>query len=129
MGMTLLPEIQPLAERLSLDPDSGCLVGSVCNSCLATSWPSRALCQRCGSLTKIGHPFSQIGTLLSFAKTWVPRPGVPSPYVLGQVELDGCIVSSHIRELSENDRVPLRVRVVIPREPDGALSFWFRPAP
>jgi uncharacterized OB-fold protein len=127
MELSAVVDLPGTLSRPRVDRERGVLVGSHCNACGAIAWPSRALCQRCGGLTALDFALPRQGKLLSFAKVWVPRPGLETPYTLGQVELAGAIFFGHVHELRGDARVPLTVRVVIPKDADGSLSFWFEP--
>jgi len=127
--MELTPALEaPLTgERPRLDREQECLVGSRCDACGATSWPARAICNRCGSAALAEQPFSHLGSLLTYTQVWVPRPGLEPPFTLGQVEFDdGPLVFTHVRNLPEGSRVPLPVQIVLGEE--GAVpAFWVEP--
>ena len=68
------------------------------------------------------------GSLLSYTTVWVQRPGLPSPYVLGQVDLgDGATIFAHVRELPETTVVPIPVRVRLDADESAVPRFWFEP--
>lgn len=129
MGLSRAEHAEGTLRRPRVDPARGTLIGSRCDVCGAQSWPGRAVCARCGSdqVELVGLPAT--GALLSFTTVWVPRPNLPAPYVLGQVDFGrGASIFGHVRGLPDDAVVPLDVRVVIPDENgDGLLSFWFEP--
>ena len=128
MELAVSEDIAGTLERRRIDTASGELIGSECQNCSARSWPGRAICSRCGSDDISFNPLPRIATLLSFTKVWVPRPGLTVPYVLGQVSFGhGATVFAHVRELSEEARVPLAVSLVLSPNPDQVPSFWFEP--
>jgi uncharacterized OB-fold protein len=115
------------ASRPRYDAAGGRLVGSRCSNCGAVSWPSRAVCYRCGQPLMTECAFAQTGSLLTFTTVWVARPGIEPPSVLGQIKLDdGPLVFGQVRGLASGAHVPLVVRIVIARE--GVFPpFWFEP--
>jgi uncharacterized OB-fold protein len=122
-------EMPLTGERPRLDRDRGHLLGSRCASCGATSWPARAICNRCGSAAIEGVALARTGTLLTYTEVWVERPGLQPPYILGQVELDdGPLIFTHVRRVVNGRRVPLPVEVVIGEE-DALPAFWVEPYP
>lgn len=112
------------------DREIGRLVGSRCAVCGGLSWPARAVCDRCGSPDLREVLLEQTGTLVSVTRVWVPRPGLPSPYSLGQVWLAGGLgVFAHVRAVPDEAKVPLPVHLVLPRHEDPSqIAFWFEPA-
>lgn len=123
-------EVEATGQRQRVDRAAGLLVGSGCPACGATSWPARAVCHRCGSPMDLEKPLPKEGALLSFTKVWVPRPGLETPYTLGQIEILDSIFFAHVRDLGADARVPMTVVLVVPAEADGPapVSFWFEPA-
>jgi uncharacterized OB-fold protein len=113
------------AQRGRVDPAAGCLVGSQCKNCQTLSWPGRGLCQRCGSADISDVPLPAEGMLLGRTVVRVPRPGLPAPYSLGQVELaPGLRIFGHVRDVPDDfDKGP--VRVIVPADPDVRPVFWF----
>ena len=122
-------EVPGTRDRRRLDPVAGCLVGSRCADCSMTSWPRRAVCQRCGAAPMDEAAFAPTGKLLSFTTVWVARPGLEPPYTLAQVKLDedGPAVFAHVRSLPSDARVDLPVRTVIAEEPSAVPPYWFEP--
>jgi uncharacterized OB-fold protein len=112
--------------RRRIDPEHGTLVGSRCPSCGAMSWPSRAVCHRCGGVMTLEVSLPREGTLMSYTTVWIPRPGLPAPYSLGQVQFADCVFFAHVRGLGGSPRVPMTVRVVL-AEPDSSIDFWLEP--
>lgn len=129
MELTTALEMPLTGERPRLDRERQQLIGSRCAACGMTSWPARAVCNRCGSAALEQVALSRTGTLLTYTEVWVERPGLVPPYVLGQVDLDdGPLVFTHVRGLAPGTRVPLPVEVVVGEE--GALpAFWVEPYP
>jgi uncharacterized OB-fold protein len=117
----------PFPARPTMDRATGRLIGSRCRKCGSVSWPMRPVCQRCGSADSEERQLSDRGTLITYTKVWVPRPGLETPYILGQVDLeDGVRVFAHGHGMSEQT-VPLAVRLVL-AELDGSVPpFFFEP--
>jgi len=127
--VTAALEMPLTGERPRLDRERQCLVGSRCASCGATSWPTRAVCNRCGSAASEEACFARTGALLTYTEVWVERPGLDPPYVLGQVDLDdGPLIFTHVRGLAADSRVPLPVEVVV-GERGVVPPFWVEPYP
>jgi uncharacterized OB-fold protein len=122
-------DVTPFPQRPRIDRAAGRLVGTRCGHCGSVSWPGRPVCQRCGAAEAAETRLSDRGTLITYTTVWVPRPGLPAPYVLGQVDLeDGVRVFAHGRGLTERHRVPLPVRLVLSDDPDAVPPFVFEPA-
>ncbi|HEY0448248.1 Zn-ribbon domain-containing OB-fold protein [Actinophytocola sp.] len=120
--------VTPFPQRPRLDHEAGRLVGTRCGNCGAVSWPGRPVCQRCGAVDAREIALSDEGTLITYTTVWVRRPGLPTPYVLGQVDLaDGVRIFAHGRGLTEEHRVPLPVRLVLLDDPDAVPPFVFEP--
>lgn len=99
------------------------LVGGRCRVCGRSVWPMRAVCYHCGSAEVDQAPLARGGMLLSCTTVMVPRPGMPDPYVLGQVRIDdGPMVFGRVMGLEDLDVVPCRVITMV----DGD-DFWFVP--
>jgi hypothetical protein len=72
------------------------------------------------------QPLPRSGRLVSHTTVWVARPGLPSPYTIGQVDLgDGAIVFTHIRNLTPNLNAPLDVTLEIAPTDEAVPLFWF----
>jgi len=122
-------DVPAFAERPRVDRSRGCLIGSRCDACSATSWPARAVCHRCGRAKPATVELSRVGTLLTYTTVAIGRPGVPAPYVLGQVRLDdGPVVFGHVRDLDDGAAVPLAVRIVIGADELATPWYWFSAA-
>lgn len=105
------------------------LVGSRCDSCGTTAWPGRPVCQRCWTVPTTEIELSPTGTLVSFTTIHIARPGLPAPYVLGQVYLDdGLTVFAVGRDLAPNSTVPMQVRLDVASAPGVTPPFVFVPA-
>jgi uncharacterized OB-fold protein len=118
----------PFLQRARFDPAAGVLVGSRCSVCGARSWPARAVCARCGSAAVCEAQLPREGALLSYTIVWVARPGLSTPYVLGQADFgDGASVFAHVRGLDSGTRVPTPVRVVISADDSAVPRFWLTP--
>lgn len=116
------------AARRRLDREAGRLVGSRCAGCDAVSWPSRAVCHRCGEALMEETAFEPTGSLSTYTTVWVGRDGIEPPYTLGQVKLDGGpLVFGHVRALRADAHVPVRVRVAVAAEEGASPPFWFKP--
>ncbi|MFI0480722.1 Zn-ribbon domain-containing OB-fold protein [Actinomadura sp. 9N215] len=128
MGLNRALEATPFPARRRIDEEKQALVGSRCADCTARSWPSRAICARCGSDRLAETALPTTGPLTSFTTVRVPRAGLPTPYVLGQIDLGaGAMVFAHIRELPPDATVPVTVRLTLNPEPAGEPRFWFEP--
>lgn len=116
-------------DRPRADHAAGRLAGTRCTSCSAPSWPARSICHRCGSPALQSEKFSPTGSLLTYTTVHVPRPGLETPYTLGQVHLDadGPVVFGHVRGLAKNAKVPCRVRLVLAEDTDNVPWYWFQP--
>jgi uncharacterized OB-fold protein len=128
MELTAADSATPFLERARFDVDQGVLVGSRCSECGARSWPARAACARCGSVAVSQAPLPPEGSLVSYTTVWVARPGLSTPYVLGQADFgDGASVFAHVRGLESGIRVPTAVRVVISTDESAVPRFWLTP--
>jgi uncharacterized OB-fold protein len=116
-------------DRPRADHSSGRLAGARCLVCRAPSWPARSVCYRCGSAELAAVSFEPTGSLLTYTTVWVPRPGLETPYTLGQVHVDddGPVVFGHIRGLPEATAVPCRVRLFLADDPAATPWYWFGP--
>jgi uncharacterized protein len=120
--------VAPSMERLRLDSELGALVGSRCEACNAVSWPSRAVCYRCGSAPMSRTVLCVLGNLITHTTVWIARPGLDPPYSMGQVAIDdGPLVFAHVRDLGDNRRVPVRVRLQLADDIFAVPPFWFVP--
>jgi hypothetical protein len=121
-------DVPPFPQRPRIDRVAGRLVGSRCGACGSVSWPGRPVCQRCGAAAATPLRLSDEGTLITYTTVWVPRPGLPTPYVLGQVDLaDGVRIFAHGRGLTDRHTVPLPVRLVVLADQDAVPPFVFEP--
>lgn len=117
------------ADRVHLDPKQPALLGSECGNCGRRSWPSRFICESCGSPVNLGVRFAPTGTLLAYTTVHVARAGIPAPYTLGLIELDsGVRLHAHVRGVEDGRPVPRPVTLSVPATPDGGPSFWFEAA-
>lgn len=114
------------AERVHIDPSGPALVGSECNNCGRRSWPSRTICESCGSPVNVGVRFAPTGTLLAYSTVHISRAGISAPYTLGLIELDsGVRLHAQVRGVEDGRSVPLPVTLKVPAASDGGPSFWF----
>lgn len=128
MELTGVSELPATGERTRIDATLGALVGSRCDDCGAVSWPSRAICHRCGLPAMRETVFSSEGQLLTYTTVWVARPGIEPPYTIGQVSLDeGPLVFGHVRGLVDGMKVPARVQLVVSPDVASIPPFWFEP--
>jgi uncharacterized OB-fold protein len=126
MDLSAAIEASSTLERPRVDFHAGKLLGSRCMRCSTAAWPARAVCPRCGAAEMTNVAFNGRGTLTSFTTVWIPRPGLPTPYVLGQVDLDeGVRVFARGEGTPENVQVPARVRIVVSPDPGAPTAFWF----
>jgi uncharacterized OB-fold protein len=126
--LTGATELPSTGERTRIDSTLGALVGSRCDECGAVSWPSRAICHRCGMPAMRETVFSSEGQLLTYTTVFVARPGIEAPYTIGQVKLDdGPLVFGHVRGLVDETTVPAPVQLVVSAEPASIPPFWFEP--
>jgi uncharacterized OB-fold protein len=128
MELTAAESARPFLERARFDVHEGVLVGSQCSECGARSWPARAACARCGSVAVVEARLPRSGLLMSYTTVWVARPGLSTPYVLGQADFgDGASVFAHVRGLDSDTRVPAPVRIVISPDESAVPRFWLTP--
>jgi uncharacterized protein len=128
MELTAAEHVTPFLQRTRFDAERGVLVGSLCSQCGARSWPARAACSRCGSADLAEAPLPRQGSLVSYTIVWVARPGIETPYVLGQADFgDGASVFAHVRGLEGGVRVPTPVHAVISAEESAVPRFWLIP--
>lgn len=106
----------------------GALVGSRCPTCRAPSFPSRAVCHRCGAPAPAPETFARTGRLVTWTRVHVPRPGLSQPYMLGQVQLDdaGPLVFGQVR--ADEDRLTAGRRVLVVAGDPGETPYWFEAA-
>jgi uncharacterized protein len=105
------------------------LIGSRCERCGAASFPARAVCHRCGTAAPAEEAFAPTGTLITYTTVHVERPGMPVPYTLGQIAIEGSgpLVFGQVRVPDDELVAGLAVRVVV----GGAGEvprYWFVPA-
>jgi hypothetical protein len=128
LELTAADSAMPFLQRARFDAEAGVLVGSLCSVCGARSWPARAACARCGSVAVSQAPLPRQGSLVSYTTVWVARPGLSTPYVLGQADFgDGASVFAHVRGLDSDIRVPAPVRAVISTDESAVPRFWLTP--
>lgn len=126
MGLSRALEAPSSLARERIDRDAGRLSGTRCGGCGAVSWPGRPVCPRCGGAEAEEALLSDEGTLVTFSTVWVPRPGLPTPYVVGQVDLvDGVRVFAHGEGDFRAALVPCAVRLVVSPEADAFPPFRF----
>lgn len=129
MALRTAAERDNLARRPRVRTAARTLIGSRCRQCGGRSWPGRAICHRCGSPEVQDIALADTGILQTFTTVHVARPGLPVPYVLGEVLLDdGVRVYAHVRALAGDARVPLAVRTCFADRDDAVPPFWFEPA-
>jgi uncharacterized OB-fold protein len=128
MELTEADNATPFLQRVRFDAEAGLLVGSLCSICGARSWPARAACARCGSVAVSQATLPREGSLVSYTVVWVARPGLSTPYMLGQADFgDGASVFAHVRGLASDVRVPTPVRAVISADESAVPRFWLTP--
>ncbi|MBI4172238.1 MAG: OB-fold domain-containing protein [Actinobacteria bacterium] len=116
-------------QRRRFDRVAQRLVGSRCSACHATSWPRRAVCHNCGMPAPAEVRFEPTGVLVTHTKVWIARPGLESPYSVGQIRLvDGPVLFGHVRALPEDASIPLDVRLVFAEDEGEVPPFWFEPS-
>lgn len=118
-------EAPTTGERTRVDFDSGTLVGTRCTECSWIAWPGRAGCPRCQAVAVEPHALPSDGVLHTWTRVWVPAEGIEPPYVLGLVRLGEVQVFAHIRELTDELKVPAPVRIRV--DEHGHPPFWFEP--
>lgn len=115
------------SQRRRYDAEQGALIGGRCSSCGASAWPRRTVCYRCGQASIDDFVLDTMGSLVTWARVWVPTDEVDPPYVLGLVVLDGIELVGHVRGLDDQQfKVPSPVRLVV--DPTERPPFWFEPA-
>lgn len=116
-------EARGVSERPRMEPARGVLIGGRCEQCGLLSWPSRAVCQRCGSGEIRDLDLPATGTLTTWSRVWVPIDGIEPPYVVGLVEIGELRIFGHVRDLPEDLALPATVQLVV----DGGSTppFWF----
>jgi uncharacterized OB-fold protein len=109
--------------------DSPRLAGSRCSVCDTTSWPGRAICHACGSPAVKMVDFARTGTVITYTTVHIPRPGLPSPYILCQVRLDegGPVIFGHLRNIDLVVATPHAVQTMISDDVDDIPWYWFEP--
>lgn len=128
MGLDAALERTPTGERPRFDAETGALVGSACSACGSSAWPGRAVCHRCGSASVYDRAFTGPALLESYTEVHVARPGLETPYVLGQVRLhDGPFVFGRIIGLHGPVELPCRVTARVDSDGRGAPVYWFEP--
>jgi uncharacterized OB-fold protein len=129
MDLTAALDFPSTLDRARYDRASGHLVGSRCDNCNAGSWPSRAICHRCGRAAMRETPLSVKGSLVTYTRVWVSRPGLDAPFTMGQVHLpEGIVVFAHVQDLPEEARVPMDVLLRMASEETSVPPFFFVPA-
>lgn len=119
-------DVEAFGARPRVDRQSETLVGTHCNACGAVSWPSRALCHRCGKPELSQTKFLPTGKLLTYTRVWIPRPGLECPYVLAQVMVDeGPVIFGHLRGPLPDEPLPVGVHIVLDSDLAGIPPFWF----
>ena len=129
MDMSLALQAPLTGDRPRVDRERGCLVGSRCTGCESAAWPARSVCHRCGSPAVKSEAFCSTGSLVTYTQVWVPRPGLETPYTLGQVHLDGQgpVIFGHVRTMDPRTRVPRPVRLSLADDPGDVPWYWFEP--
>lgn len=128
MGLSRALKAMAFPARRRFDNVTGTLVGSLCAMCGTRSWPGRAVCSHCGSDDIAEDALPRLGTLTAHTSVWVPRAGLPNPYVLGQVDFgSGAMVFGHVRGLDADASGGVLVRVVLSAEAAAVPRFWFEP--
>lgn len=126
MGLSDALATANTSQRRRADYESTALVGSRCQDCSVPAWPSRAVCHQCGSPRVSEEVFSPTGTLITHTMVHIALPGLPAPYMLGQVHLDdaGPLVFAQVRNLEADASVPRSVRVALGGADDSPW-YWF----
>jgi uncharacterized OB-fold protein len=127
MGLNAALHLPLSGERRRDDGNS--LVGSRCGACRAASFPARAVCHDCGTAAPAEEAFSPTGTLITYTTVHVERPGMPVPYTLGQIAIDGAgpLVFGQVKADGDVLSAGLAVRVVVGAAGD-LPKYWFVPA-
>ncbi|MEM4397125.1 MAG: Zn-ribbon domain-containing OB-fold protein [Candidatus Woesearchaeota archaeon] len=91
-------------------PESYCLIGKKCKDCNELFFPSREVCQKCGSLNLEDYQFNGRGEIITFTiirtsvETEIEKPFRKAPYVLGIIKLEeGPMLTAEITDLDYND--------------------------
>lgn len=120
------------------DTSSGlALLAQRCADCGKVSFPRKRVCPACFGERLADHALSRTGTLHTYTRTYVGAPHLPSPYVLGFVDLpDGIRLLSLIVECDPWEEVlvvGMSMEMTIGplmRDEDGEMlhTYKFRPA-
>jgi uncharacterized OB-fold protein len=116
--------------------DGLALVGQRCCDCGKVAFPRKRVCPECFGDDLQDQPLSKTGVLHTYTRTYVGAPHLPSPYVLGFVDVrEGVRLLSLIVQcepFEEVLRVGMPVEMVVgPLKKDTAgtqlYTYMFRP--
>ena len=110
----------------------GRLVVQSCGACKAERHPPAPCCSRCGSYDQEVRDTAGTGVVYTFTIVHKPLiPGMPEPYVVASIELDGTEglrVVSNLVEIDPSEvRIGLAVEVVFEKMSDELVVPRFRP--
>jgi uncharacterized OB-fold protein len=110
------------------------LMGTRCETCGFTSFPSRPVCSCCGGETLKDVPISKTGTLHTYARSVMGPTDMEKPYVLGFIDLpEGIRIYSLITDCDyERLKVGMPMEMLIgsvKKDESGndICSYMFRP--
>lgn len=126
MGLDAALTVRVTAQRRR--DDGQALAGSRCARCSAASFPARSVCHRCGTAAPADEAFAPTGELITYTTVHVARPGLPAPYTLGQVAIDGAgpLVFGQIRAPDGQLATGIGVRIVLASAGE-VPRYWFVP--
>ncbi|MEM2138562.1 MAG: Zn-ribbon domain-containing OB-fold protein [Candidatus Woesearchaeota archaeon] len=91
-------------------PEYYCLIGKKCKDCNELFFPSREVCQKCGSLNLLDYQFKGKGKIITFTiirtntETELEKPFRKTPYVLAIIQLEeGPMLTAEITDLDYKD--------------------------
>ncbi|MDG2307259.1 MAG: OB-fold domain-containing protein [Candidatus Binatia bacterium] len=110
----------------------GRLVVQSCTACKAERHPPAPCCNRCGSYDQGVRDTAGTGVVYTFTVVHKPLiPGMPEPYVVASIELDGTEglrVVSNLVEIDPSEvRIGLEVEVVFEHMSEELVVPRFRP--
>jgi uncharacterized OB-fold protein len=129
----LLPRITPETEHFWAGTRGGVLMIQRCSACAHDYFPPRPFCPRCSSRQVSPVVASGRATLLSYAISARPAPGIAAPYAIAIVELEeGPRMMSNIVNCPQTPEalvLDMPLRVVFERQSEEITLPLFEPRP